>query len=256
MQQILCIDTTTEACSVALGCAKENVAPRVYSRYKVAPRKHAELVLEMVDEVLQQANLNLTQLDAIGVTVGPGAFTGVRLGIAVAQGLAFSADLKLIPIGTLDSLAFAAVEKYLQTQPKADDLSIAVAIDARMNEVYWGCFDYRGGELKAQQNSIVTSIKDIEFSSLEITADWLFAGTGWSAYANNFQQCMDFELEIENILELPDAVFALSLIQSQLTSQQNMAISAELIEPLYLRDKVAETTIERLRKKSREKGSR
>jgi tRNA threonylcarbamoyladenosine biosynthesis protein TsaB len=243
LPQILSIDTSTEACSVALSSQANS---EVRSEYLVAPRKHAELILNQVNTVLAQVKLE--QLDAIAVTVGPGAFTGVRLGIAVAQGLAFAANLNIIGIGTLETLAMAAVNQQA-SQNVLEEVNIAVAIDARMGEVYWGCFQWRNGTLNSIQPNRVCAVTDIDFNALKIESDWLFAGTGWDAQAEQFKQKLGFVPNIKQELLLPDAKIALMLAQQRYQNNPMLAVSAELIEPVYLRDKVAETTIERLSKK-------
>ncbi len=97
--KILALDTATERCSVAL-----LVGNTVYSRSEIAPRDHTKKVLPMVDEVLKEAGVTLQELDALAFGRGPGSFTGVRIGIGIAQGLAFGADLPMIGISTLAAI--------------------------------------------------------------------------------------------------------------------------------------------------------
>lgn len=236
MKQLLAIDTTTEACSVALVFNQDGKEQRL-SRYQLAPRRHAELILSMVDEVLAEAKLTLQQLDALAVTIGPGAFTGVRLGVAVAQGLAFSSGLKVIPINTLQALAFAAAD--------SSDSHIAVAMDARMNEVYWGCFEYKDSQLLAITQQTVVAAAQVPLAKKTMDNSWRFAGTGWQAYPQEFKELLGISVVCNESLVLPTAESVLSLA---LTSFDT-ALEAELLLPLYLRDKVAETIIERQAKK-------
>ena len=126
--KILALDTATENCSVAL-----LVNDRVYVRREVAPRDHTKKILPMVDEVLKEAGLSLNELDALAFGRGPGSFTGVRIGIGIAQGLAFGAELPMIGISTLQAMAQGSYRNMRATH-------VACAIDARMSEVYWGRF--------------------------------------------------------------------------------------------------------------------
>jgi tRNA threonylcarbamoyl adenosine modification protein YeaZ len=125
---ILALETSGVTCSAAL-----MVGTHVEQRLEQAPRKHADLILGMLDDLLKTAGLRLIDLDAIVYGRGPGSFTGVRIAAAVAQGIAFGAERPVIGISTLEATAIAAIRQTGQRR-------IACALDARMDEVYWGCF--------------------------------------------------------------------------------------------------------------------
>src|SRR3546814_429186 len=126
--KILAFETATEACSVALWLDGE-----LRERHAIAPRQHAQLVLGWADALLAEAGIARGALDAIAVGRGPGAFTGVRLAIATAQGIALALDIPAVPVSTLAVLAQGAA---------ADCASpIIAAIDARMGEIYLGRFE-------------------------------------------------------------------------------------------------------------------
>ena len=103
---LLAIETSTEACSVALLCAE-----RIIARSEIAPRRHAELLLPMCDAVLAEAGVARGALDAIAVGRGPGAFTGVRLAIAAAQGIALALDIPVVLVSSLAALAMQAPDE-------------------------------------------------------------------------------------------------------------------------------------------------
>ena len=121
--RLLAIDTATQACSVALLDGETLI-----TRYEEPGRGHAELILPMVDEVLKEGSLQLKALDCIAVGRGPGAFTGVRIAISVAQGLAFGAGLKIVPVSDLAALA----QRVARTP---DARTVVVCMDARRGEV-------------------------------------------------------------------------------------------------------------------------
>ena len=93
MTSILAIETSTEACSVALHCISGTI-----SRYAEEPRSHTQLLMPMIESLLSEAGIKPTELDALGVAIGPGSFTGLRIGFAATQGLAFGLDIPVIPV--------------------------------------------------------------------------------------------------------------------------------------------------------------
>ena len=125
--RVLALDTATEACSVAL-----LTDDGLLGQFAEVARGHAEQILGMVDAVLAEAGISLGKLDGIAASIGPGAFTGVRISVAVAQGLCFGANLPVVPVTTLEALA-------LQAMHGGTNRALA-CLDARMGEVYWGCF--------------------------------------------------------------------------------------------------------------------
>ncbi|OOF50599.1 tRNA (adenosine(37)-N6)-threonylcarbamoyltransferase complex dimerization subunit type 1 TsaB [Rodentibacter genomosp. 1] len=223
---LLALDTSTEACSVALYYKGEKTEIN-----ELAQRSHTKRILPMVDEILAQSGIRLTQLDALAFGRGPGSFTGVRVGCSVAQGLALGADLPVLPISNLTAMAQAAFEQY-QVE------NVAAAIDARMDEVYF-CrlqrqkvrtnsgefFDWQ--TIVAEQ--VCSPLRALE--QMESGQDFL-VGTGWRAY-DVFQQQGKNGSEIE----LPRALSMLPLALNDW--RQGKAVSALDIEPVYLRNTVA-----------------
>lgn len=130
--RVLALDTSTEACSAAVLLPDGRLALRCV----LTERSHADLVLTMVDEVLQEAGLRLMDLDGIAFGCGPGGFTGLRIAAGVAQGLAFGATL---PVARVSSLAAVA---YLCAATVPTGEGILVCNDARMNELYWACYRF------------------------------------------------------------------------------------------------------------------
>lgn len=152
MTSFLTVETSTPACSVAL-----QVDGVLRFKYSEEPRSHTKLVMAMVNELVTEAGVSIADLDAIGVTVGPGSFTGLRIGFATVQGLAFAADLPLVAVSTLQTL----VATYLRSQPEQGNqqgVTLVAVLDARMGEYNMGCYHCSAeGELSAQTHDQLLS---------------------------------------------------------------------------------------------------
>ncbi|ENM5725195.1 tRNA (adenosine(37)-N6)-threonylcarbamoyltransferase complex dimerization subunit type 1 TsaB [Vibrio mimicus] len=221
--KILALDTATERCSVAL-----LVGNTVYSRSEIAPRDHTKKVLPMVDEVLKEAGVTLQELDALAFGRGPGSFTGVRIGIGIAQGLAFGANLPMIGISTLAAMAQAAYRLQGMTH-------VASAIDARMEEVYWGRYvRQEDGSWQAAEAECVIAPALLTQTLTRDEQVWGKAGTGWDAYP----ALADLPLQVQTSEVLyPDSQDIAYLAQFELA--QGNTMSVEQASPVYLRDTVA-----------------
>ena len=228
--RVLALDTATEACSVALLNGDELIG-----RSAQAGKSHGQQILGMIDSVLAQAQLSLSMLDGIAASVGPGSFTGVRISVAVAQGLAFGADLQVVPVTTLEALAF----KVLQ----AGSAGALTCLDARMGEVYWGCFvaDSNSG-LKA---SSVAQVGPPESVLLPPGGAYRGIGRGFAAYPS-LAALPGLKFDAKDSLLLPHADEFARLGALRLACGQG--IDPALLSPVYLRDKVALTEAERCAK--------
>ena len=136
MTKILALDSSTDACSVAL-----HIDGATIHIFELAAKSHTQRLLPMVDEILQQAQCSLQDLDAIAYGCGPGSFTGLRICMGVVQGLAFGSNLPVIPVSTLQAMAHGFVIQQADNKSAVDkNLPLLVALDARMEEIYWGLF--------------------------------------------------------------------------------------------------------------------
>ncbi|QNN45825.1 tRNA (adenosine(37)-N6)-threonylcarbamoyltransferase complex dimerization subunit type 1 TsaB [Thermomonas brevis] len=220
MTRLLAFETSTEACSVAV-----YVDGQVHERFGIAPRRHTELALPWADEVLAEAGVVRSQLDAIAVGRGPGAFTGVRLAIAIAQGIALALDRPVLPVSTLAALAMRA----------GGERRIA-AIDARMGEVYLGAFARDGDGLVALSDEVVVK------PDAAVVPDgdgWHGAGTGFAAAEGALQARLAGRLAAVDAEALPHAADVARLAAPAFARGEVLA--AERVEPAYLRNDVALT---------------
>ena len=222
---LLALDTSTEACSVALFHRGEKTHIN-----ELAQRTHTKRILPMIDEILANSGLCLNQVDALAFGRGPGSFTGVRVGAGIAQGLAFGADFPVIPISNLTAMAQAAFE-LCQAE------NVVAAIDARMNEVYFSQLvrekvrsDF--GEFFQWREIITEQVCSPEQAIKQFRDDNAFrVGTGWAAYS----QFTEKNLTSSDIV-LPNALYMLELARVEYL--QKRTISALEIEPIYLRNEV------------------
>lgn len=217
--KLLAIETATEACSVALWLDGE-----VLERFAVAPRQHAELVLPWAEDLLGQAGVGKRQLDAIAVGRGPGAFTGVRLGVALAQGIALAIDRPVVPVSTLAVLA----------APVAGE-RVLVAIDARMGEVYLGAFVREGDAL---QPLLAETLGTPDLVAVP-DGEWHGAGTGFAAADGALRQRLGSRLASVDATALPHAG-DLARLAAPLFARGE-SVPPEQLEPAYLRNNVALT---------------
>jgi tRNA threonylcarbamoyladenosine biosynthesis protein TsaB len=222
---LLALETSTESCSVAL-----HHAGRVIERSEIAPRRHAELVLPMADALLAEAGLRRRQLDAIAVGRGPGAFTGVRLAVSIAQGMALGLDLPVIPVSSLAALALDAPD---------NGASILAVIDARMGEVYAACYA-RGsdGGLVALDEERVCPPERLQ---LPAGADWNVIGSGWKTYRRVLEEQLPAPCWHDGE-RYPQARAIALLAAAEFNAGR--ALPPEQALPIYLRDKVALTLTE------------
>jgi len=225
---LLSIETSTEAASVALLRGAE-----CYERFEIAPKRQAQLVLPMIDEVLAEAGIAKSAIGAIAVGRGPGAFTGVRLAISVAQGIALGLDVPVLPISSLAALAAEVID----VDP---GLTALATIDARMGEVYAGCFRHdvmHGVQLIGDE-----SVGPASSVPLARAERWGVIGTGWSAY-KDFWTPRIGEPEFADGARYPRASRIAELAVSRW--QRGLGVAPEFALPAYLRDKVALTEVER-----------
>jgi tRNA threonylcarbamoyladenosine biosynthesis protein TsaB len=225
--RLLALDAATEACSVALLCNGD-----LTSRFLESGRGDAQQLLRMTQELLADAQVSLSQLDAIAASIGPGAFTGVRISVAVAQGLAFGAGLPVVPVSTLEALALKVLS--------GDAVRAIACLDARMGEVYWGCF--AADALRGLIASTVPRVGAPGTVSLPVAGRYRGIGRGFSAYPT-LAALPGVEIDPEGSRALPSAREIAGLGSLRLLAGEGLD-PADL-KPLYLRDKVALTEAER-----------
>lgn len=222
---LLALETSTEACSVALVHGD-----LLIERFEVAPRRHAELALPWTDALLAEAGLARSAVQAVAVGRGPGAFTGVRLGISLAQGMALALGVPAIAVSTLAALAMRA---------DADEGErVLAAIDARMGEVYWCAYEIRDGEPFALGDERVGAPDNMQVEG----EGWHGVGTGFAAQDGVLATRLATQLASVDAESLPHAADVARLAIA--AHARGEAVAPERLEPAYLRNNVALTLAE------------
>jgi tRNA threonylcarbamoyladenosine biosynthesis protein TsaB len=226
--KILALDTATENCSAALW-----IDGGLIQREAEVPRGHAELILTMIDELLAQSATPLVGLDAIAFGRGPGSFTGVRLAASVTQGLAFGADLPVVPISDLRAVAQRASNLLGDVAAR----HTLVCNDARMQEVYWACFE---GDINGLMTLVGTE-RVSKPSDVRLPDEWAgtlvsAAGRGFAAYGELGRNLAPVLRTVDSSL-LPAAAEIASLAVAEVRGGR--LLPPEEAIPVYLRDDVA-----------------
>lgn len=224
MLKILVLDTSGVLCSTAL-----LVGDEIIQHEQLVPRRHADVILDMLDALLSEAEVDASQLDAIAFGRGPGSFTGVRIAAAVTQGIAYSLDKPVIAVSTLAALAQGLMDS-------GDDQKILTAVDARMNEVYWAGYARNAdGYAEMRIEEVVVPPAAVPMPE---HGKWSAAGNGWQVYASELKPMIN-----AGITEIHSDTLVHASSIARLGAyyfNQGRLITAEQAIPVYLRDKVAE----------------
>lgn len=222
MPKLLALDTSTDACSVAL--CLEGV---VYEDFRIIPRQHTKELLPMVEQMLKTHGLKVSELDAIVVGRGPGSFAGIRIATGAAQGLAFAAQLPMLPVSTLAAMA-------LRVHRKTGAQAVVTALDARMNEIYAGAYGFEQG-LPVERMAETVCAPDA-LCLPDHDGNWAAGGSGWCY----LEQMSAAVRESVTLIDQPLYPAASDMLAIALRDwEAGKAVRAEEALPVYLRDEVA-----------------
>jgi tRNA threonylcarbamoyladenosine biosynthesis protein TsaB len=226
MTSLLAIETSTDACSVAI--CHNNITRETFV---IRPREHNRIVLTMLYELLKGLNVTFADLDAIAFGAGPGSFTGLRLSAGIVQGLAFSTQKPVIPVSSLAALALSAGEQM--NTPSA--LTLLTIVDARMQDVYFSAYQYEPGAYGSGQLLALADDELLPVSQLSARMaryqDAIIIGGGCPAELMP-PSATPFALPV-----YPKAKAVLALAKLQFDAGQTL--SAEQAMPVYLRESVS-----------------
>lgn len=228
LQKILAIETSTSACSVAL-----KVDGVIHQLCEEGNNLHSKRLLAMVNELLQQHGLSLQQVELLVVGIGPGAFTGLRIGVGVAQGLAYSSDIPVLGVSSLQALAQSEVTKCNQY--------LVAGLDARMSEIYWTVFRQKKNGLVVEvfENHCLSAPQAVSLSDeVVVQSSTVFVGNAWSIYEESFSaETRDIIGQAKVVQSLPQAA---SLIEYACSQEERLELkSCFELSPLYIRNDIA-----------------
>jgi tRNA threonylcarbamoyladenosine biosynthesis protein TsaB len=246
MPTILAIETSSEqaSCALLLGDSVLHLASS-------GVRTHSLSMLPMVQQLLQQAGIALGDCDAIAYGCGPGSFTGVRTACGIAQGLAYGAALPVVPVITLAAMALACRQRDAASADEVNNPAaneVLAVLDARMGEVYWAQYavDAQGGcrVLVAPTLSAPGELRQSVLPSAMVAC-----GNGLAAYAEAFEGwACSMQPDI-----MPHAIEIGQL--ARIAFRAGAVLSAAQAQPLYLRNKIAYTSAERLAMRAAQDGA-
>ncbi len=229
--RLLAVDTSTEACSCALwidGACREI--------FELAPRRHGELLLGMVERLLADAGLPRSALDALAFGRGPGSFTGVRIAAGMVQGIAFALDIPVAPVSSLQALAQGVAREL--NKP-----SVLAGFDARMHEVYWGAYRM------APEGIVQPEIPDVVCPPDQVPVpergEWFGAGSAWHSYRDQLRGLIGDRLagmDSERCAHAQDV----AVLGAAAAGRGELVPAAQAL-PVYLRDSVTRAAADRSR---------
>lgn len=226
MANILAFDTATNACSAALVYEGQ-----VVSECQIAPRQHDKLLLLMIESLLKRCCCTLSSLDVIAFGAGPGSFMGTRLALGMAQGLAFGANLTVLPISTLRVLA-----QSVKVEPGDYLLS---GWDARMESIYWG--EYQLSETGVVMTALADTLSSPSAIALNESTRYTAVGNAWSVYGESLpKSTLDCITDMKTDI-YPEALAMIPIAQYEFSA--NQAIDPIHAHPHYLRNQVVHTNV-------------
>ena len=223
MSLILCIETGTDICSVGVARDGELVSLRESDE----GRDHAKKVGVFVDELLRETGISPDELDAVAVGMGPGSYTGLRIGVSFAKGLCYGLGIPLVAVGSLDAMAAVAIEDNDAGILDVDNWENAVLcpmVDARRMEVYTRLFDAKGNALSDVTAEVVT---EQTFANVRRERQLVMFGNGAA-------KCREVLHDATYINITPSARGLARLAEQRLSAGQTEDIA--YFEPFYLKD--------------------
>ena len=232
MSSIIALDASSEACSVSLKLS----SGQIFTRISDEPRAHAAKLLPFIDQLLAEASLSFKEIGAIACAVGPGSFTGLRIALGVAQGLAFGTGLPIVPVCTLAAMSWC--EKARQ-----QDAVLLPLLDARMAEVYWGAYSCNAEALDESLIARVNGAEEFHQEIHQLAKKHALVAVGAAWQQVSFAQVVLHELG----LPLSYSSTPLSEAVAEIAASSDTRLAPAEVDLLYCRNSVAWDKRQRIR---------
>ncbi|AXY42471.1 tRNA (adenosine(37)-N6)-threonylcarbamoyltransferase complex dimerization subunit type 1 TsaB [Halomonas sp. JS92-SW72] len=229
MSILLALDASSSACSAALLRRRAGAEDELLSRFEMTPREHTRRLLPMVDEVLAEAGVAPSALDAVAYGRGPGSFTGLRIAAGAAQGLAYGLDRPLIGVSTLAALALGAHRRHHFRW-------LVTALDARMGEIYVAAWQCRDGLPEPLLEEAVMPPERLRLPAGHDDHDWVGIGSGWGLWE---QMPVEVQAGMSQRLREAEAAAAEMALLAMAELEAGGGQPAHRVQPVYLRNEVA-----------------
>lgn len=227
---ILAIETSGDICSVIV-IANEKTKSKVKTQLK---QIHAEKLIFMIEQSLQNINVNLSSIDAVAISIGPGSFTGLRIGLSMAKGLCYSLGKPLIAVPTLDALALRAEPICEVLKNYIDELYVCPILNAKQNDYYYSFYKFSNSQIERIEDYQVGGLDEIE---AKIRGKTILLGDDVEIVRKKFYNQDVIYLKDE--LNYPDAYYVAKIAEGKFVKGDFADLVS--IEPLYIKKFIVKT---------------
>ncbi|MFQ6003309.1 MAG: tRNA (adenosine(37)-N6)-threonylcarbamoyltransferase complex dimerization subunit type 1 TsaB [Candidatus Zixiibacteriota bacterium] len=229
--KVLGVDTSTMAAGIGI-VEEDEILVEVKFSVKIT---YSEILLSGIDQALNNVSLEINDMDGFAISIGPGSFTGLRIGLSILKGLSFAMGKPLASVPSLDALACLSL--YCQ-------YPVVTMLDAKKNQVYAAIYETKNGELKRQSDYLVIEVEDL---IKRISQKTLFVGPGAKLYQKELIELLKEKACFSSAEQsLPSGATVALLGSRKLTSGQFEDIVN--LEPIYLRKSEAELKFRNVRR--------
>ncbi|MFI3292365.1 MAG: tRNA (adenosine(37)-N6)-threonylcarbamoyltransferase complex dimerization subunit type 1 TsaB [Rikenellaceae bacterium] len=229
MALILIIETGTDICSVGISKDGEMISLRESDR----GRDHASKVATFTDELFEQSGITAKDLDAVAVGMGPGSYTGLRIGVSFAKGLCYGLNIPFVGVGSLESMCAIARENYnvgLLDTENWNNAKLCPMVDARRMEVYTQVFDHEANPISSVEAKIIDTESFGEYND----------GSPFIIFGNGAPKCLEHMPWATLIDVTPSARGIAKIAEAKLSAGEVEDVA--YVEPFYLKDFMVTTS--------------